>query len=92
MKLEDNVIDLSSLTKFRKLRLQGVSLFDVLIEKTAELALEKNFIKSKAIIVGATHIKAHYNKISLEEFSQENSKYTRKALYQFDKSPKEQYF
>ena len=58
---EDDVIDSSSLTKFRRLRLQDVSLLDMLIEKTVEIALEKNIIKSKAIIVDATHTKALYN-------------------------------
>ncbi|MEH7273624.1 transposase, partial [Neobacillus vireti] len=52
---EDTVINPSSLTKFRKLRLQDVSLLDMLIGKTVEIALEKEIIKSKAIIVDATH-------------------------------------
>ena len=38
---EDPVIDSSSLTKFRRLRLQDVSLLDMLIGKTVEIALEK---------------------------------------------------
>ncbi len=38
---EDDVIDSSSLTKFRRLRLQDVSLLDMLIGKTVEIALEK---------------------------------------------------
>ena len=38
---EDPVIDPSSLTKFRKLRLQDVSLLDMLIGKTVEIALGK---------------------------------------------------
>ena len=38
---EDAVIDPSSLTKFRRLRLQDVSLLDMLIGKTVEIALEK---------------------------------------------------
>ena len=61
MASEDDVIDSSSLTKFHRLRLQDVSLLDMLIGKTVEIALEKNIIKSKTIIVDATHTKARYN-------------------------------
>ena len=88
---EDDVIDPSSLTKFRRLRLQDVSLLDMLIEKTVEIALEKNIIKSKAIIVDATHTKARYNQKSPKEFLQEKSKNVRKAVYQFDESMKEKF-
>ena len=38
---EDDVINPSSLTKFRRLRLQDVRLLDLLIQKTVELALGK---------------------------------------------------
>jgi hypothetical protein len=85
---EDSVIDPSSLTKFRKLRLQDVSLLDMLIGKTVEIALEKEIIKSKKIIVDATHTKARYNQKSPKEFLQEKSKNVRKAVYQIDESMK----
>ena len=52
---EDGVINPSTLTKFRKLRLKDVNLLDILIQKTVEIALEKEIIKSSAIIVNATH-------------------------------------
>ena len=71
---EDPVIDPSSLTKFRRLRLQDVSLLDMLIGKTVEIALEKKIINSQAIIVDATHTKARYNQKSPKEFLQEKSK------------------
>ncbi len=61
------------------------------MKKTVEIALEKNIIKSKAIIVDATHTKARYNQKSPKEFLQEKSKHTRKAVYQFDKSMKEKF-
>jgi len=38
---EEEVIDPSSLTKFRKLRLKDLNLLDLLINKTVEIALEK---------------------------------------------------
>jgi len=48
MASEDDVIDSSSLTKFRRLRLlQDVGFLDMLFEKTVELALEENIIKIK---------------------------------------------
>ena len=48
---EDPVIHASSLTKFRILRLKDVGLLDLLIQKTVEIALEKELIKSTSIIV-----------------------------------------
>jgi hypothetical protein len=85
---EDPVINPSSLTKFRKLRLQDVSLLDMLIGKTVEIALEKEIIQSKTIIVDATHSKSRYNQKSPKEFLQEKSKNVRKAVYQIDESMK----
>lgn len=38
---EEPVIDPSSLTKFRKLRLKDINLLDMLINKTVEIAIEK---------------------------------------------------
>ena len=88
---EDSVINPSSLTKFRKLRLQDVGLLDLLIQKTVEIALEKEIIKSKTIIVDATHTKARYNQKSPKEFLMEKSKNVRKAVYQIDESMKEKF-
>jgi len=85
---EDLVIDSSSLTKFRKLRLKDVGLLDLLIGKTVEIAIEKGIIKSKSIIVDATHSKARYNQLSPKEFLQEKSKNLRKAVYQNNESMK----
>ncbi|MGD6812996.1 transposase, partial [Sutcliffiella horikoshii] len=85
---EDRVIDSSSLTKFRKLRLKDVGLLDLLIEKTVEIALEKGIIKTNTIIIDATHSKARYNQKSATEFLQEKSKNVRRAIYQIDESLK----
>lgn len=52
---EEAVIDPSSLTKFRKLRLKGLKLLDLLIGKTVELAIGQGVLKSTSIIVDATH-------------------------------------
>jgi transposase len=88
---EDPVINSSSLTKFRKLRLQDVGLLDMLIGKTVEIALEKEIIQSKTIIVDATHTKARYNQKTPKEFLQEKSKNVRKAVYQINESMKEKF-
>ena len=85
---EDSVIDPSSLTKFRKLRLKDLNLLDMLIGKTVEIAVEKNIIKSTAIIVDATHTKARYNQKSPREILQDRSRKLRKAVYAIDESMK----
>ncbi|PEA53314.1 IS5/IS1182 family transposase [Bacillus pseudomycoides] len=88
---EDMVIDPSSLTKFRKLRLKDVGLLDMLIKKTVEIALEKDLIQSKSIIVDATHTKARFNQKSPREFLMEKSKLLRKAVYQINEGMKEKF-
>lgn len=88
---EESVIDSSSLTKFRKLRLQDVNLLDMLIGKTVEIALQKGIMKSNTIIVDSTHTKSRYNQKSPKEFLQEKSKNVRKAVYQIDESMKEKF-
>lgn len=88
---EDDVIDSSSLTKFRRLRLKDIGLLDMLIEKTVEIALEKKIIKRNTIIVDATHTKARYNQKSPIEFLQEKSKIVRKAVYKIDELMKDKF-
>jgi transposase len=88
MSPEDPVIDPSSLTKFRKLRLKDLNLLDMLIGKTVEIAIEKGIIKSKAIIVDATHTKARYNQKSPREILLDRSLKLRKAVYKVDESIK----
>jgi transposase len=85
---EDLVIDPSSLTKFRKLRLKDLNLLDMLINKTVEIAIERGIIKSKSIIVDATHTKARYNQKSPIEILQDRSRKLRKAVYKADESLK----
>ena len=88
---EADVIDPSSLTKFRKLCLQDPGLLDMLIYKTIEIALEKNLIQSKSIHVDATHTKARYNQKSPREFLTEKSENVRKTVYQINESMKEKF-
>lgn len=86
---EDSVIEPSSLTKFRKLRLQDVNLLDLLIGKTVGIAIEKGIIKSKSIIVDSTHTKARYNQKTPREVLLDYSKNLRKAVYRIDENLKD---
>ena len=78
---EINLINPSTLTKFRKLRLKDMNLLDLLINKTVEIAIAEGVLKSKAIIVDATHTKSRYNQKSAQEELLERAKNLRKTLY-----------
>ena len=60
----------------------------MLINKTVEIALEKGIIKSKSIIVDATHTAARYSQKSPREVLQERSKKLRKSVYEIDENIK----
>ncbi|WIV17450.1 IS1182 family transposase [Paenibacillus polygoni] len=85
---EDSVIDPSSLTKFRKLRLKDMNLLDMLIGQTVTLAIEQGILKSTSIIVDATHTKARYNQKSPQEILQDRARKLRKMVYTMDESVK----
>ncbi|WDM26138.1 IS1182 family transposase [Paenibacillus mucilaginosus] len=85
---EDPVIDPSSLTKFRKLRLKDINLLDMLIGKTVDLAIELKILKSNSIIVDATHTKARYNQKSPLEILRDRARKLRKSVYTMDESLK----
>lgn len=86
---EDPVINPSSLTKFRKLRLKDANLLDLLIGKTLEIALDRGIIKKRnTVIVDSTHTKARYNQKSQVEVLKDLSKNLRKAVYAVDASMK----
>jgi transposase len=61
---EEGVINPSSLTKFRKLRLKDTDLLILLIGKTVSIAIKKGIIRSKSIIVDATHSLSRSNPLS----------------------------
>ena len=81
---EEDVINPSSLTKFRKLRLKDMDLLNLLINKTVTIALEKGIIKSRSIIVDATHTHSRSNPYTALEVLKERSKLLRKVIYQVD--------
>lgn len=88
---EECVIEPSSLTKFRKLRLKDMNLLDLLINKTVSIAIENNIIKSKSIIVDSTHTKSRYNQKTPREILIKYSKELRKAVYSIDESLKKSF-
>lgn len=88
---EDDVIESSSLTKFRKLRLKDMNLLDILVNKTVEIAIDKGIIKGKNIIVDATHTKAVYNQKSPKESLMDISKKLRKSVYEIDENMKNKF-
>jgi len=81
---EEDIINPSSLTKFRKLRLKDTDLLNLLIGKTVAIAIEKGIIKSRSIIVDATHTLSRSNPFSTIDVLRERSKLLRKTVYQFD--------
>ncbi len=86
---EQEVIDPSSLTKFRKLRLKDADLLNLLISKTVTIAIEKGIIRSRSIIVDATHTLSRSNPYSALEILRERSKLLRKAVYAVDEDMKD---
>ncbi|MCG5105414.1 transposase, partial [Oceanobacillus alkalisoli] len=89
---EASVIDSSSLTHFRKLRLKDINLLDLLIEKTTEIAIEQGLIETKAaLIVDSTHSHSRYRSRSAAQYLNEQAKAVRKATYEFDETIKEKY-
>ena len=89
MNPEDEVINPSSLTKFRKLRLKDTDLLNLLINKTVTIAFEKGIIRSKSIIVDATHTLSRSNPFLAIDVLRERSKLLRKTVYTFDDQFKE---
>ena len=86
---EEGIINSSSLTKFRRLRLKDTDLLNLLINKTVTIAVEKGIIRSKSIIVDATHTLSRSNPFSAIEVLRERSKLLRKTVYLFDDLYKE---
>ena len=89
MSPEEDVINPSTLTKFRKLRLKDLDLLDMLIGKTVEIAISKGIIKSNTIIVDATHSGSRSNPYSPVQALKLRSKQLRKCLYETDEDIKE---
>lgn len=83
---EDDVIDPSSLTKFRKLRMKDESIMDTLIAKSVSIALENGIKLSNTLIVDSTHTEARYGTNSAREYLLEICKNLRKKVYAIDET------
>jgi transposase len=83
---EEDVINPSLLTKFRKLRLRDTDLLNLLIGKTVSIAIEKGIIRSKSIIVDATHSLSRSNPLSPMEVLKERARQLRKVVYSTDEN------
>lgn len=86
---ETDLINPSSLCKFRKLRLKDKDLLDMLIGKTVSIAIEKGIIKSRTIIVDATHTGSRSNPWSPLEILRLRTKQLRKSIYDTDQKIKD---
>jgi len=86
---EDPVIDSSSLSKFRKLRLKDTDILTKLVSLSVGHAIKRNVIKTGTIIVDSTHSKSRYNLKSQREILVDSSRNLRKAVYGIDEGYKE---
>lgn len=78
-------IDASSLSYFRRKRLEDACLLDMLIKETVSVALKKGIIKRQSdIIVDATHTVSKYTPYNPKDLLKQRSKAFRKALYRYD--------
>jgi hypothetical protein len=68
--------------------LKDTDLLNLLIGKTVSIALEKGIIRSRSIIVDATHSLSRSNPYSALEVLRERSKLLRKAVYTIDEDSK----
>lgn len=83
---EETVINPSSLTKFRKLRLKDMNLLDMLISKTVQIALDKKIIKIKIYYRRCYSYEIKdTNQKTLRQALQEQSKKLRRAVYEVEK-------
>ena len=80
---EEDIIDSSTLTKFRRQRLKDTNLLKLLINKTISIVVEKGITKSSSIIVDATHTLSKSNPVSAIDMLDERSKQLRKSIYRY---------
>jgi hypothetical protein len=86
---ESPVIDPSTLTKFRKLRIKDDSILNMLIKKSIEVAKENGIKISNKIIVDSTHTSSIYNPISSKDNLLNIAKILRKKVYNVNASFKD---
>ena len=77
---EDEVIDPSLLTKFRKTRITE-DVLEEMLKETIRQAIEKKLIKSTSIIVDSTHTNASVRPKTVTQVLRELSKQLRREIY-----------
>ena len=89
MNPEDSSVDPSLLTKFRKMRITE-EILEEMLQETVKQAVEKGLIKSRAIMIDATHVKSKARVESPTEVLRHLTKSLRKEMYrtQFDETHK----
>ena len=85
---EDNVIESSTLSKFRRQRLKDANILDMLIGKSIEIARSRGVEISRKIIVDSTHSLARSNPMLPVAALQKQAKILRKAIYESDEKLK----
>ena len=80
---EDQMIDPSLLTKFRKTRITE-DILEELLKETIRQAIEKGLVKSGTVIVDATHVEAAVRAKSVPQILRELTKGTRKEIYKYE--------
>ena len=86
---EDNVIESSTLSRFRRQRLADTDILDLLLGKTVSIAKEHKLIDGKTIIVDSTHTLSRCTPLNQVEELQKSSKALRKMIYRVDEKMKE---
>ena len=86
---EDRVIESSTLSKFRRMRLKDMNLLDILINKSIAIAREKGIEISKKIIVDSTHSLSRSNPVLPAGALQKQAKILRRSVYEADASMKD---
>ena len=86
---EDRVIESSTLSKFRRMRLKDMNLLDTLINKSIAVAKEKGIEISKRIIVDSTHSSTRSKQFLPSGVLQKQAKILRKSVYEADANMKD---
>ena len=84
---EADVIDPSLLSKFRRKRLKDMKLMDFLIAKSIKMAVDLGLMKSRTLIIDATHTCSQYNPYAPLDLLRLRSKQLRHAIYNFTVEP-----
>lgn len=86
---EDNVIESSTLSRFRRQRLADTDILDLVLGKTVSIAKEHKLIEGKTIIVDSTHTLSRCVPQNQVEILQKDSRALRKMIYGVDEKLKE---